>query len=206
MKSIKDTQQQFKIKLDDNLIKFTNFEEIYFPKNCILCGNNTQNRIGRDLHGTFTSRYDYKKNYYFSFPVCNNCYTNMELKSGLKSKSGKLTLISTIIGIFLSIPFYLFTLSIFLSIGIIVLSFVLPFRYYKENTKTKIKFDDFLKIQISKDDVNTVELDFKDEEYANALREINFAKLKENETNKEEKSDNVDEKKDESGPDFNDQK
>ena len=181
MKSIKETQQQFKIELDDNLIKFTNFDEIYFPKNCVVCGDAAQTRIGRDLYGAFTSRYDYKKNYYFSFPVCEKCKASLEMKKGLKSKSGKLLLMSIILGIILSIVLYYFLFSVVLSIGIIVVFFIIPFRYYKEKTKSKLNFEDYLKISINKTDINSVELRFKDEQYAKTLREINFNKFKEEE-------------------------
>ncbi|MFX0011644.1 MAG: hypothetical protein ACFE9R_15130, partial [Candidatus Hermodarchaeota archaeon] len=191
MKSIKETQQQFKIELDDNLIKFTNFEEIYFPKNCIVCGDATQNHIGRDLYGAFTSRYDYKKNYYFSFPVCEKCKTNLEMKKGLKSKSGKLLLMSTILGIILSIVLYYFLFSIILSIGIMAVFFIIPFRYYKEKTRLKLNFEDYLKININKIDINSVELRFKDEQYAKSLREINFEKIKKDDSNQEEESEKI---------------
>lgn len=186
MKSAKETQELMKIELNENRIKFKNFEAIYFPNNCIVCGNTAQNRIEKNLYGIFTSKYDYKKNYYFSIPVCKQCKTNLEMKTGLKSKSGKTIVISTILGVFLSIIAYFFTFSIFLSIGIVVISFVIPFINYKQKTKLKINFDDFLKIERNKYDIESVELKFKYEDYAKNLREINFAKLKKEATEQKE--------------------
>ena len=72
-----------------------------------------------------------------------------------------------------------------------LLSFILPFRYYKEQTKAKIKFDNYLKLYISKNDPNSIELDFNDEIYAKSLREINFAKLKEKEAKEKEVNETI---------------
>jgi len=180
-----------KIELDENRIKFNNFKAIYFPYNCIVCGNTAQKQILKKFYGIYTSKYDYKKDYSFSIPVCEQCKTNIEMKSGLKSKSGKLLLISILLGVILSFIAYSFTFSIFLSIGIVVISFVIPFINYKQKTKSKINFDDFLKIKTSKDDVESVELKFKNEDYVKNLREINFAKLKKEVVEqKEEQNDN----------------
>ena len=179
MKSEKQPQEQLKIELDKNHITFKNFEEIYFPNNCFACGKITSNRINKRLYGTFASNYDYKNNYYFSIPICDECENNLKIKNGLKAKSGKILLVSSLFGFLISIFLFLVTSSIFLSIGTAVISFILPFRYYKEQTKSKIKFDEFLDIHISKGNVNSVELKFKEEHYAEGLREINFVKLKE---------------------------
>ena len=167
-----------KIELEDNSIKFNNFKAIYFPHNCIVCGNTAQKQILKKIYGIYTSKYDYKKDYSFSIPVCKQCKTNLEMKTGLKSMSGKLLLISILLGGILSFIAYSFTFSIFLSIGIVVISFVIPFINHKQKTKSKIEFDDFLKIKMNKDDLESVELKFKNEEYAKNLRELNFAKLK----------------------------
>ncbi|TFG03265.1 MAG: hypothetical protein EU542_02815 [Promethearchaeota archaeon] len=193
MKSMKQTHQQLKIELDNKRLKFGNFDEIYFPNNCVICGSSTQNRISKHCYGKYISNYDYTKNYFFSIPICDDCLSNLKLKTGLKAKSGKLLLISTIIGFIVSIVLYLLTLSIFLSIGIVLLSFLIPFRNYKNKTKMKLKFDDFLKIYISKDDVNSVFIDLKNEEYARALREINFEKFKEKEISKKKFEGDLDE-------------
>lgn len=190
MKSLKQSQEELKIELDNNHIIFDNFEDIYFPKNCVVCGKTTQRRINKNLYGIFSSNYDYKKNYHFSIPLCEECDDRLNIKSGLKAKSGKILLATTIIGSLISILLFLLTVSIFLSIGIVLLSFILPFRYYKEQTKAKIKFDDYLKLYISKNDPNSVELDFNDEIYAKSLREINFAKLKEKEAKEKETNEN----------------
>jgi len=186
LKSAKTMQELMKIELEDNSIKFYNFEEIYFPHNCIVCGNTAQNRISKTIYGFFTPKYDYKKDYSFSIPVCEQCKTNLEMKSGLKSKSGKLLLISTLLGVILSFIAYSFTFSLFLSIGIVVILFVIPFINYKQKTKSKINFDDFLKIKPNKDNIDSVELKFKNEDYPKNLREINFAKLKNEEIEQKE--------------------
>lgn len=182
MKSGKQAQEQLKIELDKKHITFKNFEEIYFPNNCIACGKISPNRINKKLYGTFSTNYDYKNNYYFSIPICNECEDNLKIKNGLKAKSGKILFVSSLFGFLISILLFLVTTSIFLSIGIVVLSFILPFRHYKEQTKSKIKFDELLDIHITKGNVNSVELKFKEEYYAEGLREINFAKLKEKQT------------------------
>ena len=191
MKSLKQSQEELKIELDNNHIIFDNFEDIYFPKNCVVCGKPTQRRINKNLYGIFSSNYAYKKNYYFSIPLCDECEDRLNIKSGLRAKSGKILLATTIIGFLISILLFLLTVSIFLSIGIVLLSFILPFRYYKEQTKAKIKFDNYLKLYISKNDPNSVELDFNDEIYAKSLREINFAKLKEKEAKEKEVNETI---------------
>jgi len=174
-------QEQLKIELEGNSIKFNNFEEIYFPPNCIGCGDTAQNRFEKHLYGVFTPKYDYKKDYSFSFPVCEQCKTNLQMKTGLKSKSGKLLLISTLLGVIFSLIAFFFTFSLFLSIGIVVILFAIPLINYKQKTNSKVNFDDFLRIKQDKDNTDSVELKFKNEEYAKNLREINFAKLKKEE-------------------------
>ena len=63
MKTVEGTQEQLKIELDDNRIKFNNFKKIYFPNICIVCGSTAQNQIEKNFYDIFTSKNEYMKNY-----------------------------------------------------------------------------------------------------------------------------------------------
>jgi len=173
-----DIKEQLKFTSDNNKLEFQNFNDIYFPHICIVCGSHADKHIAKNLYGLHTPNKDYKKNYTFSLPVCDSCRNKIEMKTGLSSKSGKLLLLSLILGPIVAI-FLFFTLnSILLSISIFALFAILTARNYKSKTKSKIRFDNHLKIQINPKNPDIVELEFSDKEYAKALEEINLSQLK----------------------------
>ena len=101
-----EIKEQLKFNSDNNKLEFQNFTEIYFPHICIICRNHADNHIAKNFYGLYTSNKDYKKNYTFSLPVCDSCKNNIEMKTGLSNKSGKLLLMSIFLG--LIYPFFYF--------------------------------------------------------------------------------------------------
>jgi hypothetical protein len=173
-----ENKEQLGFNSDNNNLEFQNFTEIYFPNICIICRNHADKHIAKNLYGSYTSNKDYKKNYTFSLPVCDSCRNNIEMKTGLSCKSGRLLLLSIILGLIIAILLFLALNSILLSIGIFAIFIIFPTRNYKDKTKSKIKFDNHLKIKINPISTDIVELDFSDKEYAKALEEINLSQLK----------------------------
>jgi len=169
-------------KINSNYIalEFYNLNEIYFPNICIVCGEIAENRIKKSVYGLYYSKNGYKKNYFFDLPVCNDCKHNIEIETGLTSKSGKLLLFSALLGLFISIILYSFIYSAFLSIGILATSIIFPYIHYRGKLKQKIKITDHLKININPNNVDSVELKFSNIEYADNVKKINKSKNNEN--------------------------
>ena len=160
-------------------LEFYNSNEIYFPNSCIVCGEIAENRIKKSVYGLHFSKNGYKKNYFFDLPVCNDCKYNIEMKTGFNSKSGKLFLFSTLLGLFISIIFYILIFSVFFSIGILAISILFPYIHYRGKVKPKINLNDHLKIIINPNDVDSVELKFSNTEYADTVKDINKSKIDE---------------------------
>ena len=173
-----EIKEQLKSNSDNYKLEFQNFTEIYFPHICIICRNHADKHIAKNLYGLHTPYKDYKKNYTFSLPVCDSCRNNIEMKTGLSSKSGRLLPISIFLGLIISILLFLTLNSIWLSISIFAIFIIFPARNYKIKTKSKIKFDNHLKIKINPKNPDIVELEFSDIEYAKALEEINLSQIK----------------------------
>jgi preprotein translocase subunit SecF len=104
---------------------------------------------------------------------------------------------STILGLIIAILLFLTLYSILLSISIFAIFIIFPARNYKIKTKSKIKFDNHLKIKINPKNPDIVELEFSDKEYAKALEEINLSqiKLKQEREAKEKREQEVKEKR-----------
>ena len=173
-----EIKEQLKSNSDNNILEFQNFTEIYFPHICIICRNHADKHIPKNLYGSYTSNKAYKKNYTFSLPVCDSCRNNLEIKNGLSSKSGKLLLMSIIFGLIIAILLLLTLYSILLSVSIFAIFIIFPALNYNVKTKSKIKFDNHLKIKINLQNPDIVELEFSDKEYAKALEEINLWQIK----------------------------
>lgn len=84
-----EIKEQIKFNSTTNKLEFQNLNEIYFPHICIVCRNYADKQIVKSFYGTYVTNKNYKKNYTFSLPVCDSCRNNIELKTGLSSKSGK---------------------------------------------------------------------------------------------------------------------
>ncbi len=92
----------------NNLVKFKGIEELYFPSVCVVCGKDTENRVKKNHYGSYYGIKDTRKDYFFNIPVCEDCEANVNLKTGLESKSGKILLFGLVMGLILSIVFYFF--------------------------------------------------------------------------------------------------
>jgi len=173
-----EIKKELKLNSDNNKLEFQNLTEIYFPHICIICRNHADKHVVKNLHGLYATNKDYKKNYNFSLPVCDSCKNNIEMKTGLSSKSGKMLLISFILGTIIAILLFLTLYSFLLSISIFAISIIFPARNYKIKTKSKIRFDNHVKIRINPKNPDIVELELSDKEFARALEEINLSQIK----------------------------
>jgi len=169
--------------VEDKTVNFQNPEEIQFPKICIVCGATSKYHYEKTIVGRFDSYKDYKEDYSFNIPVCLDCSTNLKINTGLSSKSGKLLLISSLIGIVLAISLYFVFYSIWLSISLIAITIVLPYLNYKAKMKKRIRLGDFLKINLNENN-NSLTFNFFNFNYAKYIREINS--VKESEENPQE--------------------
>ena len=97
------------------------------------------------------------------------------MDTGFSSKSGKLLLISSFIGLILAISLYFVIYSILLSISLITISIVLPYLNYNAKMKKKIRLNDFLNIKLG-EDKKSLTFDFFNASYANYINEINLKK------------------------------
>ncbi|MHA1375728.1 MAG: hypothetical protein ACTSR7_15710 [Promethearchaeota archaeon] len=173
-----EIKEQITFNSVTNKLEFQNFDEIYFPHRCIICKNYADKHIAKNLYGSYAPTKDYKKNYMFSLPVCDSCRNNIELKTGLSSKSGKLLLISIILGSIISILLFFILNSLLLSLSVFAISIIFPVRNYKIKIKPKIRFENHLKIGINTKNPDIIELEFSDKEYAKALEDINLSQIK----------------------------
>lgn len=181
--AIKKTKAQgFK----SNTLEFQVSRDILFPKICIICGTNTEKKYNKTIYGANIATKDYTEDYILNIPVCINCTKNIDMKTGISSKSGKLILISSLFGLFIGIILYILTYSIFLSIGLFTLAIVLPIIKHRTNTKKKVKLNDFLIIEL-RNDKKSLKFDFLNEYYSRFIDEINSKKDTSEET--EEKTD-----------------
>lgn len=154
------------------MVTFPNPKEILFPKICVVCGAATENQYKKAIIGRFKAALDYKEDYSLNIPICIECLNNSKIASGYSSKSGKLLLFSSFIGLALGISLFFVIYSIFLSISLITISIVLPYLNYKAKTRKKIKIDNFLKVRLSVDG-NSLTFDFFNANFARFVNEIN---------------------------------
>lgn len=127
--------------VNENIVEFQNIEEFYFPKNCIVCGVETENRIERTQLGSFTNIKEYKKDYRFKLPVCKDCNANINLKAG---KSVIIILLGVLLGICLGILLYYLTYTILLSIAVFIVLVIFPYLSYRAKIRPRIKLSEFM--------------------------------------------------------------
>lgn len=161
--------------IEDKIVNFQNPKEILFPKICIICGATGEYQHKKTIFGTFESNKDYKEDYFLNIPVCFDCSTNLKMDTGYYSKSGKLLLASSLIGLILAISLYFVIYSIMLSISLITISIVLPYLNYIAKMKKKIKLNDLLNIKLG-EDKKSLTFDFFNANYANYINELNSKK------------------------------
>ena len=161
--------------VEDKIVNFQNPKEIKFPKICIICGATSEYQYKKTILGRFESNKEYKEDYSFDVPVCLDCSTDLNMKTGISSKSGILLLISGLFGVILAISLYFVFYSIFLSISLVTILIVLPYTNYKAKMKKKININDFLKINLN-EDKNSLTFNFFNFNYAKYIKEINSEK------------------------------
>ncbi|MHA1987613.1 MAG: hypothetical protein ACW98D_13320 [Promethearchaeota archaeon] len=157
----------------ENTVKFQDLEELYFPKNCVVCNDETENRIAKSEYGSFTSIKDYKTNYKFELPLCEMCNSNINLKAGL---TGIILFLSVILGIGLGIMVYYFTYSIILSVAIFIVLFVFPYIKYRAKIKPRIKLSDYLQMKVIPNE-ELIQFKFFNKNYADYVNKINSEKI-----------------------------
>ncbi|NHK33059.1 MAG: hypothetical protein FK730_17050 [Asgard group archaeon] len=169
--------------LNDNIVKFHNIEEFYFPRNCMICGDKTENYIEKTEYGSFTGTRDYKKDYKFKLPVCSSCNANINLKAG---KSRILLLMGFLFGISFGILLYYLTYTILLSITVFIILVIFPYLSYRAKIRPRIKLNDFMQMKVIPNE-DLVQFNFKNKHYANYVNKINQENIKEKEKEKSER-------------------
>jgi len=169
--------------IEDKIVNFQNPEEIIFPKICVVCGATSEHHYEKTIVSRFNTYRDYKEDYSFNIPVCLDCSTNLKIKTGMSSKSGKLLLISSLLGIVLAISLYFVFYSIWLSVSLVALTIVLPYLNYKAKMKKRIRLGDYLKINLNENN-QSLTFNFFNLNYARYIREINS--IEESEENPQE--------------------
>ncbi len=160
-------------RLENNIVKFQNIDKIYFPKICIICGTDTESEYKKIIFDSFESSKDYKEDYYFNLPICNECQKAILKGRDISSKIVKILLISSIIGLILALSIYFLTYSIFFSISLFVIAIIIPYLKYKSKIKHKIRLDKFLKIKLGTDKKRLI-FEFFNQNYAKYIKEINL--------------------------------
>ena len=162
---------------NENTVEFQDIEEFYFPKNCMICGDETENRIEKSEYGSYTSTKDYKKDYKFKLPICDECNSKINLKAG---KRGIILLLSILLGISLGIMVYYLTYTIILSVAVFTILFIFPYLSYRAKIRPRIKLSDFLQMKVIPNE-ELVQFTFINKEYARYVNKINSEKIKEKE-------------------------
>ena len=161
------------------ILEFTTPEEIYFPKNCLICGKKTSEIIQKNLFGSFISGKDYKIDYTANFPICSSCKKRIAMKTGLKSKSGKILCSSIVLSIPIALILSFLFKAYFFSLSIVLIAIILPFINHRTKMKPKLKAAEFLEFGFEPLDQGKVKVILKNNEYAKIVEEINKAKVNE---------------------------
>ena len=159
------------------ILEFTTPEEIYFPKNCLICGKQTSEIIQKSLYGSFIAGKDYKIDYTADFPVCSSCKKRIAMKTGLKSKSGKLLCTSITLSIPIALILSLFFKAYFFSLSIVLIAIIIPYVNHRTKMKPKLKAAEFLEFGFEPLDQGRIKVILKNTQYAKIVEEINKAKI-----------------------------
>lgn len=169
--------EKMKIYADEKTIKLQGVDEVYFPKNCIVCGKETENRIIKSHSGSFTRTKEYKKDYTFKLPICKECNANFNLKAG---KSGVILFMGIISGISLAFLIYYLTYTLLLSIAVFIVLVIFPFLSYRAKIRPRVKLSDYIQMKVIPNE-ELVQFSFKDKQYTNYVYKVNQDHLKEQE-------------------------
>jgi hypothetical protein len=175
----------------NNQIKSDNFnykvvfetpDSIKFPKSCICCGRTTDLYKTKFFHGNFHESKDYKKNYKINVPLCLNCQKKVKIKKGYKNfriwTAFILLIISSISMIFLILNTYAFLLGIV----VIILSFLVPFYFFRKNIKQRIKLSDIIQIDFVSNKKDLITIFMNNKSYINYLENLNQESNEENQS------------------------
>ena len=161
------------------ILEFKTPEQIYFPKNCLICGKKTQEVIRKNLFGSFIAGKDYKIDYTADFPICSSCKKRIEMKTGLHSKSGKIMFASITLSIPIALILSFLFKAYFFSLSIILMAIIIPYINHRTKMKPKLKAAEFFQFGFEPLDQGKVKVILKNSEYAKIVEEINKTKLNE---------------------------
>ena len=161
------------------ILEFNTPEEIYFPKNCLICGKKTQEVIRKNLFGSFIAGKDYKIDYTADFPICSSCKKRIEMKTGLHSKSGKIMFASITLSIPIALILSFLFKAYFFSLSIILMAIIIPYINHRTKMKPKLKAAEFFQFGFEPLDQGKVKVVLKNSEYAKIVEELNKAKKNE---------------------------
>ena len=159
------------------ILEFKTPEEIYFPKNCLICGKKTQEVIRKHLFGSFIAGKDYKIDYTADFPIYSSCKKRIEMKTGLHSKSGKILCASITLSIPIALILSFLFKAYFFSLSIVLMAIIIPYINHRTKMKPKLKAAEFFEFGFEPLDQGKVKVILKNTEYAKIVEEINKTKI-----------------------------
>ena len=154
-------------------IEFGERDEILFPDVCIICGKRTESRIEVRKIGKFSSNKSFRNNYYFKFPICDECKLRLKIKTGFDNIIIKLLILITIIGAIVGLILGLLTHSIVMALTIPLSSFLIPFFLYLRSIKDKLHIDDYFNIEIIPGEDEIIRFSFLNSQYAKFIKNHN---------------------------------
>ncbi|MFX1425879.1 MAG: hypothetical protein ACFFBE_05460 [Promethearchaeota archaeon] len=164
---------------NEHVVEFQNIEEFYFPKKCIVCGEETDSYIEKSEYSSYTYTKDYKKDYKFKLPLCDECNSKMNVKTG---KSIMMVLLCGLIGIILGISIYYLTYTFLLSLAVFTILITFPFLKYRAISKSKIRLSKFMQMKVIPNQ-EFIRFTFTNREYAQYVNKINSKKIRETKEN-----------------------
>jgi len=177
------------IGLSENyILEFLKPTEIYFPDDCIICSKKAGDKISKNIYGRFLPTQDYKNEYKLELPVCSECKSKVEMKTGLQSKSGKILCFSLILGLIVSIVLITVFHSLIFGLSILFIFILLPYLAHRTRMKSKLKVEKYLGIKLEEGNPDTLKFTFTNMEYAKELERVNQLILEEKAKIQEQKS------------------
>lgn len=164
---------------ENYILEFLKPTEIYFPDDCIICSIKAGDKISKNIYGRFLPTQDYKNDYKLELPVCSECKSKVEMKTGLQSKSGKILFFSSILGIIFSILLFTVFHSLIFGLSILFIFILLPFLAHRTRMKSKLKVEKYLGIKLEEGNPDTLKFTFVNMEYGKELERVNQLILEE---------------------------
>ena len=157
-------------------LEFLNVEKLYFPKICLICGKPTDNRVNKSIFGNFEWNKGERKDYHLKLSLCKECNDKTYYQ---KSKELSIVIVPSILGLVGALIFVSLTLSYIMAISIVILSFLIPYLYYRKRASKILHLKKFIKLKTKIPSKSATEdilqLKIPNENYKSYLIQLNLA-------------------------------